>query len=264
MPTTALIISTYNRPKALYLTLLSVAQQKTMPTEIIIADDGSTQSTKDVIDFFVLKKKLLIKHVWHNDEGFRLSAIRNKAIAASKSEYIIQTDGDLILHPYFVQDHMQFAKLNSFVTASRVLINQEKTKELEENKSMLISLFSTYTKDKGNGLHLPILWKLFESYKRHKEPAKVRGCNMAFWRKDVVNVNGYDESFTGWGHEDMELAQRLLNNGLTKRFLKFGAVQYHLYHPEASRSNDKTNKEKFFETVNTNKKKCAIGLQQYL
>jgi glycosyltransferase involved in cell wall biosynthesis len=264
MATTALIISTYNRPTALYLTLLSVLQQKTMPTEIIIADDGSTQSTKEVVDFFIHQKKLSIKHVWHNDDGFRLSAIRNKAIAASVSEYIIQTDGDLILHPYFVQDHMQFAKPNSFVTASRVLINEEKTKGLEESKSIFISLFSAYIKDKGNGFHLPFLWKLFESYKRHKEPAKVRGCNMAFWRKDVINVNGYDESFTGWGHEDMELAQRFLNNGLIKRFLKFGAVQYHLYHPEASRNNDRMNKEKFFETERTNKKKCEIGLQQYL
>jgi glycosyltransferase involved in cell wall biosynthesis len=264
MPAASLIISTYNRPGALRLTLQSVLQQVKLPAEIIIADDGSASDTKELINQFANKFTVPLKHIWQADNGFRLAGIRNKSIAAASYEYIIQIDGDLILHSKFVHDHIKFAKENSFVTASRVLLNQQQTEILIDNGSINVNLFSSYTSDKGNGLRMPFLWKYFEAYKRNKEKAKVRGCNMAFFKKDFINVNGYDESFTGWGHEDMELAARFLNNGLLKRFLKFGGIQYHLYHPEAAKDNDKSNKEKVFETERTGKKKCDNGVDKYL
>ena len=62
--------------------------------------------------------------------------------------------------------------------------------------------------------------------------SKVRGCNMAFWRKDVLKVNGFNEDFQGWGREDSEFVVRLLNAGVKRRNLKLVAVAYHLYHPE--------------------------------
>lgn len=262
MLTTSLIISTYNRPKALYLTLLSVLQQTTKPTEVIIADDGSQNETLNVVNEFTTKLK--IKYIWHADEGFRLAAIRNKAIAASQCNYIIQIDGDLILHKNFIKDHIKFAKPLSFVTGSRVLINSSKTSELENTKSIVINTNADYLSDKGNGMYLPMFVRFFEPYKRYKEPAKVRGCNMAFWKVDFIKVNGYNESFEGWGHEDMELAARFLNIGLKKRYIKFAAIQYHLYHPEASKHNDTSNKEKVFETVEQNKKTIENGVNKYL
>jgi glycosyltransferase involved in cell wall biosynthesis len=264
MPSSSLIISTYNRPGALQLTFKSLLRQALLPSEIIIADDGSAGDTKKLIIEFAGKLTLPVKHIWHEDNGFRLAAIRNKAIAAATCDYIIQIDGDLILHSKFVFDHIQFAQEGSFVTASRVLLNEQKTQSLIESDKIDIKLFSSYTDNKGNGLHMPFLWKYFEAYKRYKEKAKVRGCNMAFWKNDFIKINGYDESFVGWGHEDMELASRFLNNGLVKRFLKFGAIQYHLYHAEAARTNDKINKEKVFDTEKTKKKRCSNGVDKYL
>ncbi|WP_462254054.1 glycosyltransferase family 2 protein [Ferruginibacter sp.] len=264
MSSSSLIISTYNRPGALQLTFKSLLQQVQLPDEIIIADDGSASDTEKIINEFKSKISVPVKHIWHQDNGFRLAAIRNKAIAAAAHEYIIQIDGDLILHPQFIHDHIVFAKDGSFVTSSRVLINQEKTTALINDGAIDVSLFSSYTADKGNGMRIPFLWKYFEAYKRYKEKAKVRGCNMAFWKNDFIIANGYDESFVGWGHEDMELAARFLNNGLIKRFLKFGAIQYHLYHAEAAKTNDKTNKEKFFDTEREIKKRCSNGVDKYL
>ena len=109
--TVSLIISTYNRPDALDVVLLSVSKQTVLPDEIIIADDGSTEATANVIskwnDSSLLPLK--IKHIWQDDDGFRLAMIRNKAIAASESDYIIQIDGDAFIHPRFIQDHLKAA-----------------------------------------------------------------------------------------------------------------------------------------------------------
>ena len=122
--TVSLIISTYNWPRALYLCLDSVMQQTVMPTEILIADDGSGISTRDVVKHFENISPVPVHHIWHEDRGFRLAAIRNKAIAASSGEYVIQIDGDLILHRHFIQDHIIFARKGCFVTGSRGIITE--------------------------------------------------------------------------------------------------------------------------------------------
>ena len=114
--TVSLIISTYNWPRALYLCLDSVMQQTVMPTEILIADDGSGISTRDVVKHFENISPVPVHHIWHEDRGFRLAAIRNKAIAASSGEYVIQIDGDLILHRNYIQDHILSNRKGCFVT----------------------------------------------------------------------------------------------------------------------------------------------------
>ena len=111
--TVSLIISTYNWPRALYLCLDSVMQQTVMPSEIIIADDGSGIATRDVVRHFEAVSPVPVRHIWHEDDGFRLAEIRNKAIAASRGEYVIQIDGDLILQRHFIQDHMIFPAASS-------------------------------------------------------------------------------------------------------------------------------------------------------
>src|SRR5690242_8999091 len=124
-PSVSLIISTYNWPDALELCLQSVQQQRLLPNEVIIADDGSAKETGQVIEKF--QKRLLapLHHIWQADEGFRLGMARNKAIAAASSEYLIQVDGDLVLHPDFVYDHVHAARKGHFIGGSRVLLGEE-------------------------------------------------------------------------------------------------------------------------------------------
>ena len=128
--TVSLIITTYNWPRALYLCLDSVMQQTVMPSEILVADDGSGISTRDVVRHFQNISPVPVRHIWHEDNGFRLAAIRNKAIAASKGKYIIQIDGDLILQRNFIQDHMLFAREGCFVTGSRGIITELLTRKV--------------------------------------------------------------------------------------------------------------------------------------
>lgn len=216
--TVSLIISTYNWPRALYLCLDSVMQQTVMPSEIIIADDGSGIATRDVVRHFEAVSPVPVRHIWHEDDGFRLAEIRNKAIAASRGEYVIQIDGDLILQRHFIQDHMIFAQPGCFVTGSRGIITEMLTNQVLRGEITSLTPLMKGVRNSNNVVRIPLMAYLY----RTLGPSRfVKGCNMAFWRSDLIRVNGYDEEFRGWGGEDSELATRLNNSGVRQRCMKF-------------------------------------------
>ena len=234
----ALIIATYNWPQALEQTLRSVANQTILPNEVLIADDGSDERTANLIQKFKEAHPTLnIIHVWHEDNGFRLAAIRNKSISMAQSAYIIQIDGDIILDQHFIEDHLSIRTAGSFVTGSRLLLGKKITEVLLESEKINFATLRWKGKNFFNTLRIPLLMHLLQNnYKtKGKHLYDVKGCNMAFWKSDLYLVNGYDESFSGWGREDTDICIRLLHAGVKKKFIKFGGVQYHLYHPLASR-----------------------------
>ena len=138
----SLIITTYNRPDALLLVLRSIEGQITLPYEVIIADDGSTNDTKEVVTSFQEKSDIRVIHSWQEDRGFRAAKSRNKAISQSSSDYIVLIDGDMILHPEFINDHINNAQPNYFVQGSRVLLTQDKTKQALDQQKINFSFLS--------------------------------------------------------------------------------------------------------------------------
>lgn len=224
----------------LELSLRSVMNQRMLPDEIVIADDGSGEETRRLIEEFACESFVPVKHAWQPDEGFRAGAARNRAIAMAQGDYIIQIDGDMILHPAFVLDHVRNAREGEFVCGSRVLLSPELTDEILRTGRIEIKPTEEGVKGGLNGRRIPWLTPLMRRYKSG-DGSYVRSCNMAVWRSDLLKVNGYNEDITGWGREDSELSWRLINSGIRKRFLKFGAIQYHLYHIERSRASDPRN-----------------------
>ena len=261
----SLIISTYNWPQALSLCLQSVMLQIQKPTEIIIADDGSKEETKALVKEYQGKSRVPIKHIWHPDEGFRLASIRNKAIAAATTDYIVQVDGDLILHPYFVADHLTMKKEGYFVAGSRVMLSKRSTSNLLAHNSINLRKYAQPSLDM-NGIRSGLLRRYLA--KRYKAKGKhtfyVKGCNMAFFKSDLLKVNGYNESFTGWGSEDRELAIRLINAAVKKHFLKNGGICYHLNHPSPSREKELRNEELMKEAIASRSVWADDGLNKYL
>lgn len=225
-----------------------------LPDEIIIADDGSKKETGEFVQLYSKTSKIAIQYIWQPDEGFQLCRIRNKAIAIAKFDYIIQIDGDLILHKDFIKDHLNFKKYGFFVTGSRVMLTQKITNELLNESKPDIKKYVKKRKLYLNGMRISFLQEFFALRYKNKNQNKytVKGCNMAFWKKDLLAVNGYDENLTGWGSEDSELAIRLIQYGIKKRFLKFGAVCYHLNHKVASREMEERNKLVMKETEKKN------------
>jgi glycosyltransferase involved in cell wall biosynthesis len=254
-----LLISTYNWPEALELVLKSVTLQTVIPSEIIIADDGSTQETKEIIDSY--KRVLNIKHVWHKDEGFRKTIIMNKAIREAENDYIVQIDGDIILHPKFIQDHLHFAKENHFIKGSRAMLHQNLTQEILKLKTFDFSVLSNHVRSKINATRIPFLAPLFFGNKYRTN--NLRGCNFAFWKKDFILVNGYNNEINGWGHEDIELAARLVNNGTLRRQFKMIAVCFHLHHKINTREKEMDNLFVYAQTVKQNIKTIPNGYQQF-
>ncbi len=260
---TTLSISTYNWPAALELCLQSVLVQQVLPGEILIADDGSREDTKALVGRYRERFPVPLQHIWQPDEGFQLAKIRNKAIAAATQPYIVQIDGDVILHPRFIEDHVRFARQGCYVTGSRVLMNETLSAQLLETKQVNMQQLRRQSRNFFNSLHMPWISDLL-AFRYKQDPFDVKGCNMAFWKEDLVRVNGYNEAFSGWGREDSELSIRLSNAGVRKRFLKGGGIMYHIHHREASRSREAEN-DRLLEETRVHKVQYATkGLSQYL
>ncbi|MDO4790133.1 MAG: glycosyltransferase family 2 protein [Porphyromonas sp.] len=260
----AILLSTYNWPRALELVLEALFTQTRRPNEIVIADDGSKADTRELIERMKAKapKEIDIKHVWHEDLGFRKGIILNQGMAVMTSEYIIELDGDCIPERHFVEDHLRVAREGAYVAGSRVMLSSEGSATIQE-KGLQKSLLKRFA-NSANAWRAPFFQNILAPYYKQNNLLANRGCNIGFWRKDILTVNGYDESYTGWGHEDIDLIYRMRNAGLKKRFLKLGGVVYHLYHKEEDRSKDALNKQKALDAIKEKKIRAADGMDKYL
>lgn len=258
----SLLIATYNWPDALLLVLESVKNQSVLPNEIIIADDGSKNETRQLIDNFKATTAITTHHIWQEDNGFRLAKIRNKAIEKAQFEYIIQIDGDIILHKDYIKDHINYAKKNTFVTGPRVLLSKEATLLALTNKITAFSPFTKNIKNRFNAVHFPIVNQFISPKKAPLEKIifKVRGCNMSFWRQDLLDVNGYEEDFETWGREDSELAARLIKKGVRLSKLRLAGIQYHLDHNEQDKNNIELNNSILAKNNATSSFWCENGI----
>ncbi len=258
-----LLISTYNWKDALRLCLLSASQQTVMPDEIVVADDGSTEDTRELIDSFREVITVPIIHVWQEDDGFRLSAIRNKAIAQSTGDYIIQIDGDVIMERHFVEDHIKISQKGYFICGSRTKIGPLVTNRLLTDISLKINILEYKPAFVLNGVRSKMLRNyLAERYA--KDIGHMRGCNLAFWRSDIVSVNGYNEDLKQWGHEDSEMAYRLHFLGVKKKALKMGGIVYHLWHRESCRESEHFHIDALNKVKANRLTQCENGINKYL
>ena len=257
----SLIVCTYNWPEALKLVLSSATFQSITPNEIIVADDGSDESTAKVIEEFAKKTSIPIIHSWQEDVGCRIPHSRNRAIAKSNFEYIIMIDGDTVLHGDFVKDHKRFARKKVYIQGSRVLLQSNLTTNILRNNEFKKPLFFLKdSKNKINMLRIPFISKLMSSVKS-QNINRIRGCNYSIFKEDILEVNGFNEEITTWGREDSEFVQRLFNNGVKKQHLKFSAIQYHLYHEE--RTHNSINDNFLKNAILKNSKWCQSGIDSY-
>lgn len=258
-----LMIITYNWSEALRLVLGSVMRQKVLPDEILIGDDGSTEATKQVIDAFAKVSPVPIVHVWQEDKGFRRTVILNKAIAKATGDYVIQIDGDVVLDSHFVADHLEVAQEGCFVCGSRVKLQEPITQRLLGDVHAKLHCWDMPLSSVANSFRSRLLrHELAFRYARRIN--HLRGCNMAFWKKDIIRVNGYNEDLLQWGHEDGELAYRLHFAGVRKKALKMGGIMYHLHHKEADKGNEQFHNEVLETVKREHQETCKNGIDKYL
>ncbi|QEY23433.1 glycosyltransferase family 2 protein [Neisseria animalis] len=261
---TALVITTYNRPDALEKVLQSALAQTRLPDEIIIADDGSGEETAEVVRRFRQVSPVPVKHAWRPDDGFRAAEARNRAIAMAQSDYIVLIDGDMLLEPHFIADHIDRAHKGRLIQGSRVLLTETRTREiLSENGLPKLSAWS-----KGIGKRISaVRCRFLSSYAGSRGSCQHKGiktCNMGFFREDALAVNGFDNEFVGWGREDSEFVARCYHNGMKRHNLKFAGVAYHLYHHEAERDALPKNDVRLQTTLSNRTVRCENGIDAFL
>jgi glycosyltransferase involved in cell wall biosynthesis len=259
--TCTLIIATYNWPQALELVLISVSKQSILPDEIVIADDGSSIETLDVIKDHQKKLNIPIRHVWQEDLGFRKTTILNKSFAQAKSQYIVQIDGDIILHKRFIEDHLRNAKPNVFLHGSRSFLNHQLSQKSIRKKSTSFNFFEKGLTNRWNAIYFKAA-SIFST--PNTSLKKTRGCNFSCFKKDFILTNGYNEDLIGWGKEDTELSARLINNKIFKKQLKNCALSYHLEHKTFERKGLNKNIEVLENTIVKKEKYCKNGVDKYI
>lgn len=255
----SLIIATYNKPEYLSHCLKSIAELDEFPDEIIVADDGSGKETSELIEKFRIQFSVPLIHVWQEDQGFRLSRSRNNGIVKSTGDYLIFIDDDLILHPKFIADHRNFAKDGCFYCGTRVRLGPDKTSELMNCHRNNVSFWENNLKSRLNAIRIPFLHKIITgpgyTYKR------LRGCHIAFWKNDLLKVNGFDERYTSYGREDSDIAMRMMHAGVKRINLKWAAICYHLHHQVAQGASG--NDHLMFEVIRNKSIRSQIGIDQH-
>jgi glycosyltransferase involved in cell wall biosynthesis len=261
-PNCTLVTPTYNWPDALNLLLLSVLNQTVLPNEVLIADDGSTEDTKQLIAHFQKTFPIPLIHIWHEDLKNRKPMIMNKAIAAAKYDYIIEIDGDIIMNEHFIEDHLTFAEKGHYLFGSRVNIRKKFLVELFSKKTIHFNFFSKGIKKRGRTIRIPFLMRYSKSVPERS--SKLRGCNMSFWKADFIKINGFNENLVGWGIDDSEMIQRMHNIGIQGKRLKNCGIAYHIYHKEQSRSQLEINDEILKQATEKTLTFIDKGITQYL
>jgi glycosyltransferase involved in cell wall biosynthesis len=257
----SLIVSTYERPGALDQVLQGVQCQSEMPAEIIIADDGSGPATRAVISQWQQHLAVPLRHLWQPHAGFRKTLILNQSVAAAKSDYVALLDGDCVPHRKFIADHAALAEKNFWVQGRRCFVREPFAMTFSATATPVRRwLLAGRITGLAKAIRLP-----YPVVLRNTGQRGIIGCNMGFWREDLLAINGFDEEYIGWGiGEDSDLGTRLYHLGRPRKFVYGHAIVYHLNHPMLGRSHIEASRQRLAETIRSGKIRCVRGIGQYL
>lgn len=265
----SVVLTTYERPDALLLVLDSLERQTDMNFEVIVADDGSGPATAAAIESFNRTSRRPVRHVWQPHRGFRAAESRNRAVTASRGDYLIFLDGDCVTRKDFISQHRALAEPGWFISGNRALLSDSFTRQLLASPSMCADWSSRAlagwigARLRGDVNRLLPLLRLPAGWPRKRQPREWRGaktCNLAMFRHDFLAVDGFDESYVGWGHEDADLVIRMIRNGVLRKDGRFATSVLHLWHAPAPREGLSENEQRLAEILEVDRIRAVIGI----
>ena len=267
----AVIITTYNHPDALAAVLEGYLAQTDGSFEVIVTDDGSTDDTRKLVEAYRGRAQCNLSHVWQEDQGFRAATARNRALASTTADYIVFTDGDCIPLPSFVARHRLLAEPGYFLAGNRLLLSEQFTQKVLREKIPVhawgISRWLAAWMKRDINRLLPLLRAPNFGMLRKLTPQRwhgVKTCNLSAWRADLIKVNGLDETYSGWGLEDSDLAVRLIRAGVRHKSARLAAPVLHLWHRENTRDRYEQNRRKLTDIIHSDRIRALQGVEQYL
>lgn len=199
--------------------------------EIVIADDGSSDHTAEVVKEFASKTSVPVRHVWHEDRGHRRAAILNKGLAYCHAPIVLFTDCDAIPPSDLLQVHLQFDTPKRMLCGGYVRLTDEETKRIDPDFVLAgkhEDFLDSARKRRLRRRHLKNL--LYVAIRKKGRPHNM-GLNYSVAREHLEEINGYDEQFQGWGNADGDVRRRLRMIGVQPKSIWSQAVIFHQWHP---------------------------------
>jgi glycosyltransferase involved in cell wall biosynthesis len=268
--TVSVIVSTYNQPQLLRRCLVALGQQSCKDYELLIADDGSGDETRALIERHARSCEQPVKHIWHEDEGFRKTVILNESVLAASGDYLIFIDGDCIAHPEFIGEHVRQARPGHYLNGSLIRLGEDLSDRITETAIRDGLAFEpAWLMRQGQGfnrryLRLALSYGLRQKLDRHTRTKLYwLGSNSSCFKADAVSVNGFDHRFT-YGFEDADFGYRLELSGLTPRTVRWTAVLFHLWHrrPWSNPRVLAENRKRADETLASGRTRAVIGIEE--
>lgn len=268
-PQLSLVISVYNRAEVVRLVLAALGRQSFRDFEVVVADDGSGPAIKEAVEESIPLYGFPIKHVWQEDKGWRKNRILNEAIRVSKGSYLVFIDGDCLPARHFLYDHWSERKAGKILLGRRVEMSERWAKSLtldkvNSGKFERIGMSELIDGMTGRALRLEDGIRLRRKFLRKlsfRKADKILGSNFSLYKKDIVAINGFDETYDGPGEgEDSDIQYRLSLIGVTGKSLRNLAVEYHVYHPRTEPSEKSL--RRFEEVRESTDPMCKVGLRR--
>lgn len=264
----SVIVTTYNRSDALAAVMRGLSAQTDPQFEVVVADDGSAPQHREAALAMANSLPFSAVHVWHPDQGFTAAKVRNLGVTASSGDYLVFLDGDCVPEKDFVAQHRRLAEVGRFVNGSRVLLSQALTGQAIDASAQIVGRSRWFWWKHwwaGRTSRFIGTWRLPDGGYRVKSKFSwkgIRSCNLAVWRADFVAVDGFDEIYVGWGHEDADLVLRLHHAGIQRKNGFCATEVFHLWHQEASRNRESANWARVRQRAGTAIIRSEIGYSQ--
>ncbi|WP_373078802.1 glycosyltransferase [Fusobacterium varium] len=237
----SLIVTLYNRLEYARNMILALQQQTKQIDELIFADDGSSEDVYEYIKDLLQECKFKIKYVYQQDIGFRLAASRNNGARAAENEYLIFLDQDVIFDKDFIKLIYESRKKKRMIFSEALGSSDEEKQRIQKiinEKYDYEAIYEIMPEEKkleqDSFVKKEKLYNILYKLKLRTRGAKIVGLIFSLYKEDYIAINGFDENYVGWGHEDDDFGNRFFKYGGETYSFKFKRYPIHMYHKSAS------------------------------
>lgn len=231
MPALSVILTTYNKPQDLVRSLEGFRAQTFRDFELLVCDDGSGPATREVVEGFAASVPFEVIHCWQEDTGFRAAASRNNGVRAARGDTLVFTDGDCVPFPDYLAQYAQARRPGRFLAGERYLLSPEEADAVTLEAITSGAAFrAPPTREVRRVRRIRRNDGIYGVLRIKPERPRLMTCNCSVPRQRVLDINGLDERYEGWGMEDEDLRRRLVAQGARPGSVIGTANCLHLWH----------------------------------